>query len=65
MKQTQKFTAIIEYKNNAYVALCPELDIVSQGNSIEAAKSNLTEALQLFLNMLISQKFNAAYMQKC
>ena len=30
------------------VALCPELDIASQGDSIEAARSNLQEALELF-----------------
>jgi predicted RNase H-like HicB family nuclease len=48
MKRTQKFTAIIEYENNGYVALCPELDIASQGDSVEEAKNNLIEALQLF-----------------
>jgi predicted RNase H-like HicB family nuclease len=30
------------------VALCPELDIASQGNTIEEARENLREALQLF-----------------
>ena len=48
LKQAQRFTAIIEYENHGYVALCPELDIASQGNSVEEAKNNLTEALQLF-----------------
>jgi predicted RNase H-like HicB family nuclease len=47
-KQTQRFTAIIENENSGYVALCPELDIASQGDSIEEAKNNLIEALQLF-----------------
>jgi predicted RNase H-like HicB family nuclease len=41
-------TAIIERDGNAYVALCPEYDIVSQGDSIEAARQNLREALELF-----------------
>ena len=31
-----------------YVALCPELDIASQGSSIEEARANLVEALSLF-----------------
>lgn len=46
---TRQFTAIIEREGDGYVALCPELDIASQGDSIEEAKSNLKEALQLFL----------------
>ena len=42
------FTAIIEREDDAYVALCPELDIASQGESIEDALSNLREAVDLF-----------------
>ena len=44
----QKLTAIIEREDNMYVALCPELDIASQGDSIESARDNLQEALELF-----------------
>ena len=40
MKQTQKFTAIIEREDDGYVSLCPELDIASQGLTIEEAKQN-------------------------
>ncbi len=32
-----------------YVALCPELDIASQGATIQEASSNLQEAIELFL----------------
>lgn len=46
---TRQFTAIIEREDDGYVALCPELDIASQGDSIEAARANLQEALKLFL----------------
>jgi predicted RNase H-like HicB family nuclease len=42
------FTTIIEREDDAYVALCPELDIASQGGSIENALSNLREAVDLF-----------------
>lgn len=45
---TRNLTAIIERDGNAYVALCPEFDIASQGESIEAARENLREALELF-----------------
>ena len=41
-------TAIIEREGNGYVSLCPELDIASQGNTIEEARMNLREALELF-----------------
>ncbi len=44
----QKFTAVIERENDGYVSLCPELDIASQGDTIEEAKANLTEAIELF-----------------
>jgi predicted RNase H-like HicB family nuclease len=45
---TRQFTAIIEPESNSFVALCPELDIASQGDTIERARSNLQEALELF-----------------
>ena len=48
MKRTQQVTAIIEREGDGYVALCPELDIASQGDTVEAARRNLTEALELF-----------------
>ena len=51
MKQTQKFTAIIEREEDGYVSLCPELDIASQGLTIEEAKQNLVEAIELFLEV--------------
>ena len=45
---TQKLTAIIEKEDEGYVSLCPELDIASQGDTIEQARDNLKEALELF-----------------
>ncbi len=51
MKHIQQFTAIIEREGDGYVALCPELDIASQGDSVEQAKSNLAEALELFFEV--------------
>jgi predicted RNase H-like HicB family nuclease len=43
-----QFTAVIERDGEGYVALCPEFDIASQGDSIEHARENLQEALELF-----------------
>ena len=48
MKKQHAFTAIIEHEEGGYSALCPELDIASQGNSVEEAKKNLVEAIELF-----------------
>lgn len=45
---THKLTAIIEKEDDGYVSLCPELDIASQGDSVEQARDNLKEALELF-----------------
>jgi predicted RNase H-like HicB family nuclease len=44
----RQLTAIIEREEGGYVSLCPELDIASQGDSIEEARDNLREALELF-----------------
>ena len=41
-------TAIIEREGDGYVSLCPEFDIASQGSTIEEARENLREALELF-----------------
>ena len=49
MKTKRNFTAIIEKEDDMYVALCPELDIASQGKYVESAKQNLKEAIELFL----------------
>lgn len=43
-----RLTAIIEREGDGYVSLCPELDIASQGDTIEQARDNLREALELF-----------------
>ncbi|HNS53310.1 MAG TPA: type II toxin-antitoxin system HicB family antitoxin [Syntrophales bacterium] len=46
----RQLTAIIEKgEKGRYVALCPEFDIASQGETIEQAKANLKEAVSLFL----------------
>ena len=44
----KQLTAIIEREGTGYVSLCPELDIASPGDTIEAARNNLREAIELF-----------------
>lgn len=46
---TRSYTAIIEKEDSGYVALCPELDVASQGETVESATANLKEAVELFL----------------
>jgi predicted RNase H-like HicB family nuclease len=48
MKRTHQVTGIIEREGDGYVALCPELDVASQGDTVEAARQNLVEAVELF-----------------
>ena len=48
INKIKHFTAIIEREDDQYVALCPELDIASQGETVEDARKNLKEALELF-----------------
>jgi predicted RNase H-like HicB family nuclease len=48
MKKQRVFTAIIEHEGDGYTALCPGLDIASQGDSVEEASKNLIEARELF-----------------
>jgi predicted RNase H-like HicB family nuclease len=43
------FTAIIRRGEKQYVALCPEVDVVSQGKTVEKALSNLREAVELYI----------------
>ena len=45
---TRQLTAIIEREGDGYVSLCPELDIASQGQTVDEARNNLKEALELF-----------------
>jgi predicted RNase H-like HicB family nuclease len=48
MQRSERLTAVIEREDDGFVALCPELDIASQGLSVEEARANLIEALTLF-----------------
>lgn len=51
-----QLTAIIEREEDGYVALCPELDIASQGQSVSEARDNLKEALDLFFEAASSSE---------
>jgi predicted RNase H-like HicB family nuclease len=48
MSKKFQFTAVIEKEGDGYVSLCPELDVASQGDTVEEASANLKEAVELF-----------------
>jgi len=48
MQNPRQMTAILTREDDGFVALCPELDIASQGATVEEARANLVEALTLF-----------------
>jgi predicted RNase H-like HicB family nuclease len=50
-EKSLQLTAVIEREDNWYVATCPEVDVVSQGKTIESARSNLLEAVETFFEM--------------
>ena len=60
-----RLTAIIEDEGDDYVSLCPELDIASQGDSIEQARDNLREALELFFECASPEEVSNASMATC
>jgi len=45
---TRTLTAVFIREDDGFVALCPEIDVASQGESVEDAKANLREAVELF-----------------
>ena len=58
---TKQLTAIIERENDGYVSHCPELDVASQGRSIEEARDNLREALELFFEYAFPEEVDRRY----
>lgn len=52
-------TAIIEKEGDGYIALCPEVDVASQGDTVGEARENLKEALELFFEMASPEEINS------
>ena len=51
MRNVGHLTAVIEREGDGFVATCPELDVVSQGNTVEEARLNLVEAVEGFFEV--------------
>ena len=54
----RRLTAIVERDGDGYAALCPEMDVASQGDSVTEARSNLEEALTLFFETASPEEIN-------
>jgi len=61
MADSLRLTAIIERESAGYVALCPEYDVASQGDTIQEARANLVEALTLFFESADPAELNAHF----
>jgi predicted RNase H-like HicB family nuclease len=61
MRETRHLTAIIEREGDGFVALCPEFDVASQGDTLSAAKDNLAEAVELFLEVADPSEIEARF----
>jgi predicted RNase H-like HicB family nuclease len=48
MSTTRRLTAAVTHEDAWYVAQCLEVEVASQGKSVEEALANLKEALELF-----------------
>jgi len=56
--KTRTLTAIIHKEEDMYVAECPEVGTVDQGETIEEALANLKEATRLYLKAILRRMFN-------
>jgi len=55
----KQLTAIIEKEDDGYVALFPEVDVASQGDTVGEARANLKEALELFFEIASPEEINS------
>ncbi len=58
MSQKIQLTALIEREGDGFTSLCPELDIASQGDTVEEARANLQEAIELFFEHASKQEID-------
>ncbi len=55
---TRQMTMVIEREGDGYVSLCPEVDVASQGDTIDEARANLKEALELFFQTASAEELS-------
>ena len=57
----KQLTAIIEREGDGFVSLCPELDVASQGETVDEAHRNLKEALELFFETASTREIDERF----
>ena len=57
--RTMTLSAVLNPEGDGYVSLCPELDVASQGDTIEEALANLKEALEGFLETASAEEIRS------
>ena len=57
----RQLTAIIEKEGDGYMALCPEVDVASQGSTVDEARKNLQEALEIFFETASSEEIKERF----
>lgn len=57
---SRRLTVIIEREGSGYVAICPDLDVASQGDSVSEARNNIKEALELFFETATPEEINGS-----
>jgi predicted RNase H-like HicB family nuclease len=65
MEITVKLPIRITRKGNLYIASCPSLDVVTQGDTEDQARKNIGEALHLFLRSCIERGTLDAVLKQC
>jgi len=60
----KQLTAIIEREGDGYISLCPQFDIASQGDTVQDARENLREALELFFETASSSEIHEQLRQE-
>ena len=59
--KTLQLTGLLEREGDGYVSLCPELDVASQGSTVEESLANLREAVELFLETASHSEIEKRY----
>ncbi len=65
MRNIQNLTVKIEKEDGVYVSLCAELDVASQGDTVEEAKANLQEAIELLFEHASKEEIAARLKNLC
>jgi hypothetical protein len=65
MDKTRQFTAVIEREDDQFVALCPELDIASQGETVDRRVTIWSRPSSCSSRVLPPKRYNDACTMRC